>query len=130
MSEVGDNERRISDLDAHDVVDNPCLRDVTHVYEIVTDFLLHDGFHNILNKCIQGRIVELHGNESIIYFEFSVFFLFVLFPSFKGKVDAQKYRIFKGSDMIFGLDNADIYQLMYELRGEIIVTIIRINRFT
>ena len=37
--------------------------------------------------------------------EFSVFFLFVLLPSFKGKINTIKYRGFKGAYTILNLDN-------------------------
>ena len=69
MSKVSNDELRVSNLDAHDIVDDTCRRDIMQCDEIATGGLLHYRFYNLLNKVIQIRIVELHGDETVVSIE-------------------------------------------------------------
>ena len=91
MGQVSNDELRISDLDAQDIVDDPRCRDITQCHEIATGRIPHLRFYDIQNKVIQLSFAELHGNEAVVSIKPSTFLRFVLFPPGKGKVDLPKY---------------------------------------
>ena len=58
--------------------------------EIATGGLLHCRFYNLLNKVIQIRIVELHGDETVVSIEPPTFFRLIPLPAIKGKANLSK----------------------------------------
>ena len=69
MGQVSNDELRVSDLDAQDIVDDTRCRDIMQCHEIATGRIFHLRFYDIPNKVIQFSVAELHRNETIISLE-------------------------------------------------------------
>ncbi len=81
VSEVRDNELRVSDLYAHDVVDNSCLLHIAQVYKINSQLLSNSWFHHIANEYIKLLIAEFHGDKPVVAIECTELFPIVLLPA-------------------------------------------------
>ena len=92
-ADIDDRECRISDLSAHDVVDNPGTRYVVHVHKCVAESFLYCWFHNLLHEGIKVGIVELPGQETVIPAELPSLFCFVSIPSVQGETNVYRLPI-------------------------------------
>ena len=81
MREIDDNKCRLSDLGAHDVVDDSGARNIVHVYEIAADPPFHRWLHHFFHEKSEVRVAELHGDKTMLPLESSAFFHLVPFPS-------------------------------------------------
>ena len=90
MGEVDDDELRIPNLNAHDVVDEPRSRAIVHIDEFITSFFFHHRFQDFLNESVEFGFVKLHSQKTIVPFEPPAFFGLVLLPSVESQIDINK----------------------------------------
>ena len=115
VCKVSNDELRISNFDAHDVVDKTGLRNITHIDQIVTGSCLDHRFYNILDEFVQIMLSELHGHKAVLSLKFTALFRFVPIPSVESEINAQKQRPVIDVISKSNLDKAKFHQLFNEL---------------
>ena len=66
MRQVDNNECGIADLGAHDVVDDACPSNVTHINKIVADTVFESRLQDFRDKWIEYGVSKLHGNKAVV----------------------------------------------------------------
>ena len=89
VRQICNDECLSSDCNAHNVINNFCLRNAENIDKSVADTFSH-LFHKVHNKVIQIIFAELHGNEAVISFKLAALFCLILFPLGKGEVNLLK----------------------------------------
>lgn len=115
MGKVGDYKCCISNLNAHDVVDDTCPSDIAHIDEIIANPIFHRRFHNLPHKSVEIGIAKLHGDKSVASLKLAALFRLVLFPSFKSKADIHKHSVLVDSRWICHSDDTHPMQFFNEL---------------